>query len=113
MKTIETIKKGDKVYAYTSDPRNVNYEGIVKSVGPKFITIDGVGRWMNRFRKTTLVCEEWGAYSLFLGSKEEFEDCQKTKAERENMINEVIHKTRNFSLEQLRDLREYINGMNQ
>ncbi|MBQ8969214.1 MAG: hypothetical protein IJ064_05740 [Bacteroidaceae bacterium] len=113
MKTIETIKKGDKVYAYTTDPRNANYEGVVKSVGPKFITIDGVGRWMNKFLKATLVCEEWGAYRLFLGNKEEFEDCQNTKAEREILINEIIRISKNFSREQLRDLREYINGLNQ
>lgn len=113
MKTRETIKRGDKVFVYTSDTRQRNYETTVKSVGPKFITVDGVGSWMNKFSKKTLVCEQWSSYQLFLGTEEEYNNHEETKAERDNLINEVIRITRNFSLEQLKDLREYINGMNQ
>lgn len=113
MKTKETIKRGDKVYAYTSDERQQNYEATVKSAGRKFIIIDGVGSWMNKFSREDLRCEQWGCYRLFLGTKEEYENYQKTMAERDNLINEVVHLTKNFNLEQLRDLREYINGMNQ
>ena len=112
MKTIETIKRGDKVYAYSSDPRNANYEATVKSIGPKFITIDGVGRWMNKYEKRTLTCEDWCCYSLFLGTKEEYENHKMVEAECDKLVKEIPALIKGFSLEQLKDLREYIISIN-
>ena len=113
MKTIETIKRGDEVFVYSSDSRNQNYEATVKSIGPKFITLDGIGRWMSKFCKRTLVCEEWTSYHLFLGTKEEYENFHTTEDERERLAKEIPNLIKGFSLEQLKDLREYISGVNQ
>ena len=112
MKTIETIKRGDKVYVYTTDSRNLCYEATVKSIGPKFITVNDVGRWMNKFCKRTLVCEEWNAYMLFLGTKDEYESLKQTEEERSCLVKEIPALIKNFTLEQLKDLRKYINSIN-
>lgn len=110
MKSKEMIKKGDKVYIYTNDTRNPNYEATVKSVGRKFITTDGP-RWLNKFLKDSLNCEQWCAYYLFPGTKEEFEAHEKSEEERHEIIREVSKTIKYFSLEKLNDLRNYINQL--
>lgn len=64
---MKDFKKGDSVYVYSDTQKDFN--GIVVSVGSKYITIlDGHRKW--RFDKETHICEEWSVYTLF-ASKED------------------------------------------
>lgn len=107
---IKDLKKGDTVYIYTSDTRNRNYEAKVVSIGRKYITIDNP-QWMNQFGKETLQCVQWGAYSLYPGTEQQYNEYKQNKgkiAEVKARLKEIIE---GLSLEQVQLLLVLAEGI--
>ena len=95
---MKDIKKGDSVYVY-SDTQN-DFDGIVISVGSKYITIqEGTYRRKWRFDKETHICEDWSVYTLF-ASKEDADKFLERREKERFVKHEIDFATRNMTDEE-------------
>ena len=93
---MKDIKKGDSVYVY-SDTQN-DFDGILVSVGSKYITVQDSGRkW--RFDKETRICEDWSVYTLF-ASKEDADKFLERREKERFVKHEIVFATRNMTDEE-------------
>ena len=93
------IKKDDNVYVHSEDKRNRSFEGVVTSIGSKFITVtESSGRkW--RFRRNTLICEEWSIYRLYK-DKEDADNAEQRKEQEKFIIREISYALRKVTNEE-------------
>lgn len=99
---INNIKKGDKVVIYCEDSRYKDiYEVTVKSVGPKYIKVEGVTKDMDVYGRDSLMCTKWQSWRLApYPTVEDYKMALEEKLIKKGLISE-LHKYLNIYLETL------------
>lgn len=111
MKRIDELKKGDVVSCISRDSRSGNVEATVKSIGRKYITVDGVNKSYSKYERETLVCADWSSWELFPGTLDEYAQHLKDEHEREETIRRINRQLQKLELSQLKSLTEALQNI--
>lgn len=111
MKRIDELKKGDVVSCISRDSRNGNVEVTVKSIGRKYITVDGVNVSYSKYERESLLCANWSGWELFPGTLDEYAQHLKDEHEREETIRRINRQLQKLELSQLKSLTEALQNI--
>lgn len=99
------IQKGDKVYIVPEDTRIKPYYTTVKSIGNKYITVEGHPSYSRFILMNLYLIEQDGTPRLALYESEEDYQCeQKIQNERCQLINKIKNKLPDATLSELKEI---------
>lgn len=109
------LKKGDVVTICEGDRKNgqQSNEVNVKTIGHKYITVDGMHPTYSKFETDTLYCKDWCNYVLFPGTKKEFIDYLIDLNHSKEILGEINKVIGNLPSDKLLKVLKYINEIGQ
>ena len=105
------IKVGSRVYIVPEDTRTKPYYAIVKSIGSKYITVEGHSSY-SRFSIYTHESIDdrtgWNPHLTLYESERDYQIMQEIQDERRELISKIKDKLPNTSLEKLNQIYKLI-----
>lgn len=105
------IKVGSQVYIVPEDTREKPYCAIVKSIGSKYITVEGhlsYSRFSIYTHKSINDKTGWNPQLTLYESKRDYQAMQEIQDERHKLISKIENKLPNTSLEKLEQIYKLI-----